>query len=113
MSSPRRLIGPERDVQRLRVSFNVATSWRELERKACGRVSIRDQAGVTKPAGVAEWRPGSIKDAPWRHRWSVSASSVDLDIEAISAAGELWTSEARLAAWQSSSIRSVDHIGAS
>ena len=89
MSSPRRLIGPERDVQRLRVSFNVATSWRELERKACGRVSIRDQAGVTKPAGVAEWRPGSIKDAPWRHRWSVSASSIDLDIEAISAAGEL------------------------
>ena len=89
MTSPRRLLGPECDVQRLRVSFNVATSWRELERKACGRVSIRDQAGVTIPAGVAEWRPASIKDAPRRHRLSVSASSVDLDIEALSAAGEL------------------------
>ena len=89
MSSPRRLLGPECDVQRLRVSFNVGRCWCELKRKASDRVSIRDQAGVTIPAGVAEWRPESIKDAPRRHRLSVSASSVDLDIEALSAAGEL------------------------
>ena len=92
MSSPRSLLGPECDVQRLRVSFNVAAVGARLwlERKACGRVSIRDvQAGVSIPAGVAEWRPESIKDAPRRHRLSVGASSVDLDIEALSAAGEL------------------------
>ena len=89
MSLPRRLLAPECDVQRLQVSFHVGRCWRELERKACDRVSIRDQAGVTIPAGVAEWRPESIKDAPRRHRLSVSASSVDLDIEALSAAGEL------------------------
>ena len=64
MSSPRRLLGPECDVQRLQVSFNVGRCWRELERKASDRVSIRDQAGVTIPSGVAEWRPESIKDAP-------------------------------------------------
>ena len=59
MSSPRRLLGPECDVQRLRVSFNVGRCWRELERKASDRVSIRDQGGVTIPAGV--WPSGGLK----------------------------------------------------
>eukprot|EP00964_Phaeocystis_antarctica_P005947 scaffold3248_cov92-Phaeocystis_antarctica.AAC.2 len=36
MSSPRRLLAPECDVQRLHVSFNVGGCWRELERKAWG-----------------------------------------------------------------------------
>ena len=62
MSSPRRLLGPECDVQRLRVSFNVATSWRELERKACDTLSTRDQANAAACPKVVDLRPASIKE---------------------------------------------------
>jgi hypothetical protein len=48
MSSPRRLLGLECDVQRLNVSLNVGRCRRELEKKGCCHASIRDQAGVAQ-----------------------------------------------------------------
>ena len=54
------MLAPECDVQRLHVSFNVfnvGRCWRELERKASDRVSIRDQAGAALCSRVIEWRP--------------------------------------------------------
>ena len=57
MSLPRRLLAPECDVQRLHVSFNVGGCWRELERKACERVSIRDREHAALCSGGVEWRP--------------------------------------------------------
>ena len=62
MSSPRRLPAPECDVQRLHVSFNVGRCWRELERKACDRVSIRDQANAAACTKVLDLRPASINE---------------------------------------------------
>ena len=57
MSLPRRLLAPECDVQRLHVSFNVGRCWRELERKARERVSIRDREHAALCSGGVEWRP--------------------------------------------------------
>ena len=62
MSSLRRLLSPECDVQRLHVSFNVGRCWRELERKACDRVSIRDQANAAACTKVLDLRPASINE---------------------------------------------------
>ena len=62
MSSLRRLLSPECDVQRLHVSFNVGRCWRELERKACDRVSIRDQANAAACTKVLDLRPASVKE---------------------------------------------------
>ena len=62
MSSLRRLLSPQRDVQLLHVSFNVGRCWRELERKACDRVSIRDQANAAACTKVLDLRPASINE---------------------------------------------------
>ena len=62
MSSLRRVLSPERDVQLLHVSFNVGRCWRELERKACDRVSIRDQENAAASTKVLDLRPASIKE---------------------------------------------------
>ena len=62
MSSPRRLLAPECDVQRLQVSFHVGRCWRELERKACDTLSTRDQANAAACPKVVDLRPASIKE---------------------------------------------------
>ena len=62
MSTPRRLIAPECDVQRLQVSFHVGRCWRELERKACDSLSTRDQANAAACPKVVDLRPASIKE---------------------------------------------------
>ena len=62
MSTPRRLIAPECDVQRLQVSFHVGRCWRELERKACDSLSTRDQANAAACPKVVDLRPANIKE---------------------------------------------------
>ena len=62
MSTPRRLIAPECDVQRLQVSFHVGRCWRELERKACDSLSTRDQANAAACPKVVDLRHASIEE---------------------------------------------------
>ena len=72
MSTPRRLIAPECDVQRLQVSFHVGRCWRERERKASNTLSTWDQANAAACPKVVDLRPASIKE---HHRASCVSPS--------------------------------------